>query len=41
MQHKMFYGPIKILSFIVLAGMAVAILYAFSISILYWAGIGV
>lgn len=41
MQHKTFYGPIKILSFLVLTGMAAAIFYAFSISVLYWAGIGV
>jgi hypothetical protein len=41
MQHKTFYGPIKILSFVVLLGMATAIVYAFSISVLYWTGIGV
>lgn len=41
MQHKSFYGPIKVLSFIVLLAMAAAILYAFAISLMYWAGIGV
>lgn len=41
MRHKQFYGPIKILSFIVLSAMAGAIIYAFSISIMYWSGIGV
>jgi len=41
MQHKNFYKPVKILSFVILLGMATAIIYAFSISILYWGGIGV
>lgn len=41
MRHKPFYGPVKILSFIVLLAMAAAIVYAFSISLLYWSGIGV
>lgn len=41
MQHKTFFGPVKILSFIVLSAMAGAIIYAFSISLMYWAGIGV
>jgi len=41
MRHKPFYAPVRILSFIVLAAMAAAIIYAFSISLLYWSGIGV
>lgn len=40
-QHKNFYGPIKSLSFLVLTGVAAPIFYAFFISVLYWAGIGV
>jgi hypothetical protein len=41
MRHKPFYGSVKILSIIVLLAMAAAIVYAFSISLLYWSGIGV
>ncbi len=41
MRHKPFYGAVKILSIIVLLAMAAAIVYAFSISLLYWSGIGV
>lgn len=41
MQQKQLFGPVKILSYIVLSGMAAAIIYAFSIAVRYWSGIGV
>lgn len=41
MRHHLFFRPLKFLSIIVLFAMATAIGYAFSISLLYWAGIGV
>lgn len=41
MQQKKLYTPVKVLGMIVLAAMASAILYAFSISLMYWNGIGV
>jgi hypothetical protein len=39
-QHKL-VGPVKILGSVVLLAMAAAILYAFSISVMHWNGIGV
>lgn len=41
MQQKKLYTPFKVLSMIVLVAMVGAILYAFSISLMYWNGIGV
>lgn len=41
MQQKKFYPPLRIFSFVVLALMGAAIVYAASISVLYWDGIGV
>jgi hypothetical protein len=41
MQQKSLYGPLRILSYIILLLMAGAIIYAFSITILHWTGIGV
>ena len=41
MQQKKLFTPFRIFSFIVLALMATAIIYAASISVLYWTGIGV
>lgn len=41
MRHKQLFGPVKIISFVVLLAMAAAIIYAFSISLMYWTGIGV
>lgn len=41
MQQKQFYSPLKILSFVVLLAMGAAILYAYSIALMYWNGIGV
>ncbi len=41
MQQKQFYGPLRISSYIVLMLMASGIIYATTISILYWSGIGV
>ncbi|HLV78421.1 MAG TPA: hypothetical protein VKY53_10895 [Marinobacter sp.] len=41
MRLNKLYTPVRVVSFIVLALMASAIIYAFSISVLYWAGIGV
>lgn len=41
MQQKKFYAPIKYVSYFVLLLMGAAIVYAFSIAILYWTGIGV
>lgn len=41
MSTKQIYNPFKVLSFIVLAAMAGAILYAVSIALTYWNGIGV
>uniref|UniRef100_I1XG19 Uncharacterized protein n=1 Tax=Methylophaga nitratireducenticrescens TaxID=754476 RepID=I1XG19_METNJ len=41
MQQKKFYGPLRIFSFVVLLLMASGIIYATSISILYWGGISV
>ncbi len=41
MRQKKFYIPFRIFSFVVLALMATAIIYATSISVLYWNGIGV
>lgn len=41
MQRKRLYGPLRILSFVVLLVMATGIAYACFISIKYWSGIGV
>lgn len=41
MRQKKLYTPLRVFSFVVLALMAVAIVYAVSISVLYWTGIGV
>jgi hypothetical protein len=41
MQQEKLVGPIKIIGSVVLLAMAAAILYAFSISLMYWNGIGV
>lgn len=41
MQRKQLYGPLKILSFVVLLLMATGIAYACFISVKYWSGIGV
>lgn len=41
MQQEQIFGPIKILSYVVISGMAGAIIYAFSIAVRYWSGIGV
>lgn len=41
MRRIQYYKPIKILSSLVLLIMAAAVVYAFSISITYWTGIGV
>lgn len=41
MQQKKFYTPLRIFSFVVLALMGAAIVYAASISVYYWNGIGV
>jgi|AntRauTorcE11897_2_1112592.scaffolds.fasta_scaffold67689_2 hypothetical protein len=41
MQQKQFYKPVRIFSFVVLALMVAAAVYAVSISAFYWKGIGV
>ncbi len=41
MQQKQFYKPLRIVSYVVLLLMASGIIYAGSISILYWSGISV
>jgi hypothetical protein len=41
MQQKQLYNPVKILSFVVLLAMGASIIYAISISLKYWNGIGV
>lgn len=41
MQHTALYGPLRLLSFLVLLLMLVAIFYAGYTSVKYWAGIGV
>lgn len=41
MEQKKLYAPLKILSYGVLGLMGSAIIYAFSIAVLYWSGIGV
>jgi hypothetical protein len=41
MQGEKFFTPLRILSYIVLAGMLVALAYAAWISMTHWAGIGV
>jgi hypothetical protein len=35
------HGPVKLVSYVIVAAMAGAVLYAFYISVTYWAGIGV
>lgn len=41
MQPKWLYGSIKGLGFAVMGLMAIAICYAFTISVMHWSGIGV
>lgn len=41
MQQRKLYTPIRIFSFVVLALMVAAVVYAVSISVFYWDGIGV
>ncbi|WP_268898582.1 hypothetical protein [Halopseudomonas xiamenensis] len=41
MQLKSLYKPVRILSFIVLALMLIAALYAFTMTGLHWTGINV
>lgn len=41
MQQRSFFTPFRYLSYLVLALMAAAIVYAFSIAVTYWSGIGV
>lgn len=41
MQQKRLFGPLRILSFAVMALMGGAILYAATMAITYWSGIGV
>ncbi len=41
MRLKKLYTPFRVISFVVLALIGIAILYAGSISVLYWTGIGV
>jgi hypothetical protein len=41
MQQKKFYGPLRVVSYVVLLLMASGIVYAASISVLHWTGISV
>ncbi len=41
MQPNKFYKPIRIASFVVLGLMLVAVLYAFTMTVLHWTGINV
>lgn len=41
MQLKSFYKPLRIVSFVVLGLMLVAVLYAFTMTVLHWTGINV
>jgi len=41
MQGEAFFTPLRILSYIVLAGMLLALAYAAWISMTHWTGIGV
>ncbi|WP_417614527.1 hypothetical protein [Oceanisphaera sp.] len=41
MQLKNLYKPIRIASFVVLGLMLVAVLYAFTMTVLHWTGINV
>lgn len=41
MREDAYYAPIRIVSFVVIVLMIVAIVYAAYISIRYWGGIGV
>lgn len=41
MQQKKLYAPLRLFSYIVLLLMGSAIVYAVSISVLYWTGINV
>lgn len=41
MQQKTLYASVKALGFVVMGLMGVAIIYASTISIMYWSGIGV
>jgi hypothetical protein len=41
-HHEMhMHGPVKLVSYVIVAAMAGAVLYAFYISVTYWTGIGV
>lgn len=41
MQARQFFGPLKILSVIVLLAMVITAVYVFGISMVHWSGIGV
>jgi hypothetical protein len=41
MQAHRYFGPLKVLSSIVLLIMVVAAVYVFGISLIHWSGIGV
>ncbi len=41
MQARKLYGPVKLLSFVVLLLMLGAMLYAFSMTLIHWTGINV
>ncbi len=41
MQLKKLYKPVRIASFVVLGLMLVAVLYAFTMTVLHWTGINV
>jgi hypothetical protein len=41
MHGKAFYGPVRIVSFVVLLAMLAAVVYAGWISLTHWSGIGV
>ena len=41
-KHKVpMHGPLRLVSYVIVASMAGAVLYAFYISVTYWTGIGV
>ena len=40
-QPARFYAPLRVFSYVVLALMGAAVLYAFGIALTYWSGIGV
>lgn len=41
MQQRQFYTPVRIFSFVVLGLMVAAVVYAVSIAVFHWNGIGV